>query len=116
MFLRDESDFLRLEPPTRDDYYRWCLGFLEQFEHHYPGEASILRGASGPHRFAELLSDEFGRQPHGEQTVRLWTKMTSFVASLLLAGAVRTRDELEERVRSVARTAAGEIMPWEVEV
>lgn len=116
VFLRDESDFLRLEPPTRDDYYGWSLGFLEEFEHHYPGEASILRSGSGPRRFAELLSEEFQRQPHAEQTVRLWTKMTSFVASLLLAGAVRTRDELEERLRSVARTAAGEIMTWEVEV
>ena len=41
--------------------------------------------------------------------------MVSFVAAVLLAGAVRTRDELEERLRSVARAAAGEIMPWEVE-
>ena len=41
--------------------------------------------------------------------------MTSFVVSLLFAGAVRTRDELEQRLRLVARTAAGEIMPWEAE-
>ena len=115
VFLRDELDYVRLETPTRDDYYRWCLGFLEQFEHHYPEEASILRDGSGQRRFAEILSEEFERQPHGEQTVRLWTKMGSFVASLLLAGAVRTTDELEERLRSVARTAAGEIMPWETE-
>ena len=115
VFLRDESDFLRLAPPTRDDYYRWCLGFLEQFEYHYPDEATLLRGEAGRGRFAEILSEEFERQPHGEQTVRLWTKMASFVASLLLAGAVRTTNELEECLRSVARTAAGEVMPWETE-
>lgn len=115
VFLRDKSDFLRLEPPTKDEYYRWCLGFLEEFERHYPGETAILRGGPGPRRFAGILSEEFERQPHAEQPVRLWTKMASFVASLLLARAVRTGDELEGRLRSVARTAAGEITPWEVE-
>ena len=115
VFLRDEADFLRLEPPSKDEYYRWCLGFLEEFERHYPGEASILRGGPGSHRFAEILSDEFERQPCAEQTVRLWTKMASFVVSLLLSRAVRTGDELEGHLRLVARMAAGEIMPWEVE-
>ena len=116
VFLRDESDFMRLELPTRDDYRRWCLGFLAQFEHHYPQEASLLRGNAGLDRMAEVLADEFGRQPRREQTVRLWTKMTSFVISLLLARAVGSRGELEQRLRRVARTAAGEIMPWEAEV
>ncbi len=60
VFLHDESDLLRLQPPSRSQYYRWCLRFLEEFESHYPREASILRDGVGPGvllRFCPTSSD-----------------------------------------------------------
>lgn len=113
VFLHDASDMVRLNPPKRDDYQRWCRDFLAQFVGFYPVHARVIAD-DGIEVLAKALADEYQRQPADERTLRLWTKVTTLVPSMLLARtAAQDRDQLVADIRSAAREAAGEVLPWE---
>jgi hypothetical protein len=114
VFLHDSTDMVRLAPPKKDDYRRWCAGFLKQFVEHYSVHAESIAG-DGVEAISRALAEEYARQSDDERTLRLWTKVATLVPSMILArtapqGGV---SELISELRQAARGAAGEILPWE---
>jgi hypothetical protein len=104
---------VRLTPPKKDDYQRWCRDFLAQFVEYYPVHARVIAG-DGIDVVARALADEYGRQPDEERTLRLWTKVTTLVSSMILAKtAAQDRAQFVADIRRAAREAAGEVLPWE---
>ena len=104
---------VRLRPPKKDDYRMWCRDFLAQFVGFYPAHARVIAG-DGIEELAQTLAEEYERQPADERTLRLWTKVTTLVPSMLLARtAAQDRDQLVADIRNAAREAAGEVLPWE---
>jgi hypothetical protein len=113
VFLHEERDLVRLSAPSSADYRGWCLAFLERFSEHYPAEAGLLGGSSGRSLVARVLAEEYELADDGAQTLRLWTKLASFVPAMLLANAASSLDGLIHEVRRVARAASGKVLPWE---
>jgi hypothetical protein len=113
VFLHDESDMIRLVPPTADEYRGWCEAFLREFQTHYPGDAIPLGGSDGLSRVASALAAEYANIDGASQALRLWTKLAGFVPALMFAGAVSSVNEIVTQLQRAARAASGLSMPWE---
>lgn len=113
VFLHKESDRVRLTPPKPMQYEHWCAHFLAQFHTHYPEVTEIIAEHDDRLRIARVLSTAFRNQPEADRTLRLWIKLASLVPSILLAGRVHSRAELEQVIDKVARDATGAVLPWD---
>jgi hypothetical protein len=113
MFLHRPDDMVRLQSPNAAEYRDWCNQFLERFATHYSEAGTLLTDEATRTAVASVLAEEYSRQSDGERTIRLWTKVASFVPSLLFARVCESPDELTTVVRKVAREASGEVLPWE---
>lgn len=113
VFLRTEDDMRRLVPPSPEDYAQWCAGFLDRFASLFPGDCGAIRTQRERGIVVSALKEEFRRVPLSDRNLRLWTKLAAFVPALLLARAADDAHGLAALVRRTARTASGQVLPWE---
>lgn len=113
VFLSVDSDLVRLRAPEPAAFESWASTFLAQFVKYFPAEMELISSDSALKKIAGLLTEGFAQQGYHDRTLRLWTKLTSFVPSLLFAGAVHNMKDLEGAVRTATAEASGEILPWD---
>jgi hypothetical protein len=114
VFVHDDRDVVRLRPPSVRDYMAWCQNYLSEYVTHYPGSRVVAGSPDVPRVLAGVLAEEYARQAEPERNIRLWGKMAAFCCALDMNESVGSLDQMTETLRRVARSAAGEIMPWEL--
>jgi len=114
VFLHDETDAVMLQCPSAEQYKNWCLEFLRTVHDHLPESTQLLANEDDRAKLAQVLAEEFQQQRASERTLRLWVKLASLIPSVTMSHNANTIAELANIVRSAARTASGQLLPWEV--
>lgn len=112
VFLHNESDRVRLHPPSVDQYRKWCELFLAASYRHLGHRVHCLADIDDRRRIAEVLSSAFEEVEPTERVLRLWVKLANLAPSVLLSHKASTVDELAELLSKSARKANGYNLPW----
>jgi hypothetical protein len=113
VFLHSPGDVEKLQSPAPSLYEHWCNEFFQRCHKAFPNSTSLLAQQSDRSSLASTLAHEYKKQKANERTLRIWTKLATFVLSTSLVGKVESVGELHSVVRRAAQEASGEVLPWE---
>ncbi len=113
VFLHDESDRVRLTPPTPMDYARWCEVYFEMAHRHYPLQTGLLSVPRERKALAELLRNEYEKAEGELRVLRNWIKLASLAPCIALAGTAESTEEVATCLKNAAAGCRHEALPWE---
>jgi hypothetical protein len=113
VFLHDESDRVRLSPPSVEQYKSWCESFLAASYRHLGHRVQCLADIDSRRLIADVLSSAFDEVDPTERVLRLWIKLANLAPSVLLSHKASSVDELAEVLSKSASKASGYNLPWD---
>ncbi len=113
VYLHSEADKIILEPPTRDEYEKWCLNLLTGFHEHYPKKTEIISSNEARVTIAGILGDEFEMNRDNVMVIRTWVKLACLVPSAILAHRVQSVGDIVSIIQKAVVEFSGGFLPWE---
>jgi hypothetical protein len=114
VFLHEESDRVRLTPPTPSDYMQWCEIYFEMAHRHYSFQTRALSEPDDRKALAELLRNEYEKAGEESRVLRNWIKLASLAPCIALAGNANNAEKIATNLEYAAAGCRNETLPWEL--
>jgi hypothetical protein len=113
VFLHNESDRIRLTPPTKNDYVRWCETYFEMAHRQYPSQTRALSEPKDRKFLSEFLGNAYEKSDIESRVLRNWIKLASLAPCMALAGNADDSGRIAACIEHITSNPGNDPLPWE---